>query len=390
MTRWLARIGLILALVAATATGAVAGAAAQEGGGSASVELRSPYVGVAVEAGDTASFDLEVSAPFGEEVRFEVGDVPEGWTAQIRGGGYVVDRVLVDEGLRHNLKLQVEVPPTAPDGSYMITVTARGARSSASIDFGIDVAKAVGGGVALETEFPALRGPSDVKFTFTLDLENNTGEEIQFGLQTQGPRGWQIDARPSGQSRASTVTVGAGSSERVTVDVDPPDFTPAGTYSVAVEATGSGESASVELAVQITGNFAMTLTTTDQRLNMGVQAGKPSELSLVVQNDGTAPLTDVSLRATAPRGWDVSFAPETIDRIEPGETAEVVATVTPADDAIVGDYRITLRSQVDETSDTIDVRATVETSLAWGLVGVAVILIALITLGLVFRRFGRR
>jgi len=86
----------------------------------------------------------------------------------------------------------------------------------------------------------------------------------------------------------------------------------------------------------------------------------------------------------------VTFSPDGIDDIEPGATADVVATITPADDAIAGDYRLTLRAQVPETSDSIEIRATVKTSALWGLVGVGIILIALAAVALVFRRFGRR
>jgi len=68
----------------------------------------------------------------------------------------------------------------------------------------------------------------------------------------------------------------------------------------------------------------------------------------------------------------------------------VVATITPAGNAITGDYRITFRARVPQTEDEIEVRATVETSAFWGFVGVAIIVIALAALGMVFRRFGRR
>jgi uncharacterized membrane protein len=390
MARWIVKTALILMFATLVFASVAPVAGAQVSGGADGVVLRSPYVGVAVEPGDTTSFDLEVSASPGEEVTFAITDVPSGWTARIRGGGFAVDRVMVDEGLKHNLDLEVEVPQTVPDGSYQITVVATGGASSDSITFDIDVEQAVGGDVTLATEFPALRGPSDVEFTFTLELANDTADEIQFGLQTSGPEGWQIDARPSGQSRASTVTVAAGSTERVTVEVDPPDFTPAGVYQVDVEAAGGGKSASAELAVQITGNFAMGLTTADQRLNVDVEAGKATELPIIVANDGTAPLVDVTLSASVPQGWEMTFVPETIDRIEAGATADVIATVTPADDAITGDYRLTVRSRVAETNDSIEIRATVKTSALWGLVGAGVIVTALGALGLVFRRFGRR
>ncbi|HHC07820.1 MAG TPA: alpha-galactosidase, partial [Actinobacteria bacterium] len=331
-----------------------------------------------------------VAAPDGTVVTFDVRGVPDGWTAELRGGGFVVERIMVAEELDRGLDLVVEVPEAAAEGRYELTVVAEGAGGAATLPFVVEVSPVVGGGVSLETEFPALRGPADVTFSFSLELRNDTAQEIQFGLRTEGPPGWQIEARPAGQSRASTVIVDAGATERITVDVDPPDFVPAGLYPVLLEASGQGESARAELAVEITGTYAMTLTTPDQRLNVEARAGEPSELALVVVNDGSAPLLDVDLSATPPRGWEVTFAPERIDRIEPGETAEVVATVTPAEDAITGDYRITLRARTAETSDQIEVRATVETSAVWGLVGVGVILVALAGLGAVFRRYGRR
>lgn len=357
---------------------------------SSSVRLLSPYLGVSVEPGDTASFDLELRATSGERVEFEIANVPEDWDAEIRGGGFVVDSVLFDEDLSLDLELKVDVPADASQGDYEITVNAQGAGSSDSIDFKLTVSDVVGGGVSLNAEFPALRGPSDVVFSFTLELQNETTEEVQFGLQAQGPSGWQVDARPAGESRAASVTVDAGGSERLTVEVDPPDSAPAGQYGVVVQAAGAGDTATAELLVEITGNFNMTLTTPDERLNLDVEAGTPSDLPLVIYNDGTAPLVDVSLSATPPSGWSVSFSPESIDRIEPGGSADVTATVNPSTEAITGDYRITLRANVAETNDSIEVRATVETSAIWGLVGVGIILAALVALAVVFRRFGRR
>ncbi len=393
MSRWPVKASAVLLLAGIVIFGTGAAAPAQENQPAATtsaVRLLAPYVGIAVKPGDTASFTFEVDAPAGDEVALATEGAPDGWNAEIKGGGLVVDRVMVDDSLTHNLKLDVDVPPTATEGEYQISLVATGGQSSDRLDFDITVAQTAGGGVSLDTEFPALKGPSDVTFTFNLDLKNDTGDDIQFGLDTQGPDGWQIDAKPSGQSRASTVPVDAGSSERITVEVDPPDSTPAGTYPVVVQASGSGQSATAELAVQITGNYAMTLGTPDDRLNVDVQAGASTEMPLVVSNQGTAPLLGVSLTATPPRGWKVTFAPDTIDSIDPGATADVVATITPADDAIAGDYRITFQSQVPETGDVIEVRASVKTSAVWGLVGVGIIVLALVALGFVFRRYGRR
>ncbi len=381
-------VAVLLAALAVAACGTPA--VAQEAPPASGVQLLTPYLGVAVEPGDTASFDLQLVAPPGSDVDLEVTDVPDGWTAEIRGGGFLVDRVMIDDDLDPDLELEVTVPATAAEGDYQLGVVARAGGATDRLDFALSVAQAVGGGVALTAEFPALRGPSDVSFSFTLDLANDTGKEVQFGLQTEGPPGWQITAGPAGQSRASSVTVPAGGSERVTVSADPPDFAPAGVYPLLVQAAGGGETATAELAVEITGNFAISLLTPDDRLNVDVEAGSATELPLVVLNEGSAPLTDVSLSATPPRGWEVDFAPASLDRLEPGASAEVTPTITPSSDAIAGDYRITMRANVAEADDAIEVRATVETSTLWGVAGIGVIVVALLALGLVFRRFGRR
>lgn len=354
------------------------------------LRLLSPYLGVSIEPGDSTSFDLELAGPDGEVVDLDIVDVPDGWEAEVRGGGFVVDRVLVGSRVNQDLELEVDVPPDVVEGVYELGVVAVSESAKDRIDFELVVARAVGGGVMLNAEFPALRGPSDVEFSFTLELANETAEEVQFGLQAQGPTGWQVDARPAGQSRASSVTVPAGNTERITVEADPPDSTPAGTYPIVVQAAGGGETAMAELSVEITGNFDVNLITPDERLNVDVEAGTESEMQLLVINTGTAPLTDLSISATPPRDWEVSFSPERLERIEPGGSSEVTATITPSSEAIAGDYRITMNARVPETNDSIEIRATVETSALWGLVGVAIILVVLAALTFVFRRFGRR
>jgi len=68
----------------------------------------------------------------------------------------------------------------------------------------------------------------------------------------------------------------------------------------------------------------------------------------------------------------------------------VTAHIKPSADAIAGDYVVTLRSTSPAASATADIRVTIETSLLWGAVGVALIALVLIGLWWTFRRFGRR
>jgi len=384
------RLSHVLAVGLLTTATSALPALAQESPPPTALSISSPYVGVAVKPGDSATFELTVASPPGDRVGFTLNGLPEGWEGELRGGGFVVDEVQVDETGFVTLELQVDVPVDTAEGSYEMSVGATGGSGTDRLDLSIRVAASVGGDVSMTTDFPALRGPSDSTYTFDLAIANNTPQEIQFGLSANGPEGWLTEVKPSGEAQASTVTVAAGETAQVTVDVDPPDTVAAGEYLITARAEGSGLSAETQLGVQITGSFAIDIVTLNEALNVTVRGEEATELPLVVTNIGTAPLADVGLTATPPQGWNVAFDRPTLDQLAPGESVQVVATITPSGQAINGDYVITFSSSVAETSDSIDVRATVETSAIWGLVGIGVIVVALVGLTMVFRRYGRR
>lgn len=384
-TARLASASGLLALLLARAL-AVAGPAAA----ATELILSTPFPAVAVEPGATASFDLTVRADTRERVGLRVQDVPDGWTATLRGGGFIVDAVFSDPAEPPDVELAVDVPADAQQGSYAIAVVATATGISDTLTLDLRVEEAAGGTVTLSADFPELRGPSDATFNFDLTLENDTPEEISASLVAEGPPGWQIDARPTSEAQAATATVAAGGSAGVTVEADPPDSATAGDYTILVRATGGERTAEAELRVTITGNFAMTLTTPDERLNATVQAGSPREVALVVINEGTAPLRGVELTASPPSGWEVTFEPAAIEEIPPDESVNVTAFVRPTAEAIAGDYAVSFTASTLETSSTVDIRTTVETSLTWAVVGVLLIVGTLLALGWVFQQYGRR
>jgi uncharacterized membrane protein len=378
--RLLRTVAVVPALVGALAVPAEA----QE------VRLTTPYPAVDVEAGSSATFDLRVTAPGRQRVELAVTQKPPGWTATLRGGGFVLSGVFTDPKEPPDVELEVEVPEGARPGTYRIVVTATSASGSDALELDLRVARIEGAGVTLTSEFPVLRGPSDATFNFDLDLQNDVPRETTFSLDARAPQGWQVEVRPTTEQQAATVTVEGGGTATLTAEVDPPDDVPAGTYPVVVRAQGGGVSAEAELRVEIIGNFAITLTTPDERLNAEVATGGTTQVPLVVVNDGTAPLLGIELSATPPAGWEVRFRPETIAQLMPGRAARVTATIRPSEDAVAGDYMVTLTARTPEVSSDVDIRTTVKTSTRWGIVGLLLIGLALGGIGWVFRRYGRR
>jgi hypothetical protein len=87
-TRILVLIGALLLPLTSSATGVHA----QVGG----VSITTPYPAVAVEPGETTTFSLEVTAPTEQRVDLAVSQVPKGWDATLRGGGFIIDSVMTD------------------------------------------------------------------------------------------------------------------------------------------------------------------------------------------------------------------------------------------------------------------------------------------------------
>jgi uncharacterized membrane protein len=353
------------------------------------LELVTDYPAVAVAPGSNVSFDIDVESDRAARVGLEVSGAPTGWTATLNGGGNVVDGVLVPADGATVVRLDVSVPADAT-GSRRITVEANDGARTASLPIDIRVSAEAAGDVTMTTNAPSLTGSSDETFTFSLTFRNDTPEDLTVSAAAEGPAGWSVDTELTAESQAASVEVQAGSTTNISVTATPAAGTPAGTYPIRVTATAGTREVAGDLAVVVTGSYGMELATADVVLSARGSAGSAITKQLVITNNGTAPLENVTFTSTQPSEWTVTFDPETVESIAPNAEATVNAIITPSGDAISGDYAVTLRATSTEANDSVDLRVTVETSLLWGIVGVAIIVAVFVGLAWVFRRYGRR
>lgn len=359
----------------------------------AGLSLWTQYPAITVNAGDRVNLTLRVSntVASGRTVDLTVTELPEGWEAALRGGGRVINAVYVEGNESANVELQVQVPSDAPNGEYAIGVRAEGGGGSDSLRIGINVAEGGVGSATLSTQYPVLEGPAGADFDFRLTLTNDGPERQLFAFSADGPEGWQIAFQPAfGDKQVTTVPVDGGAQERVDIKIKVHPRAEAGRYVIPVRATAPGVTAETEVTVAITGTYELRLGTTDQRLSLKATAGRETVLPLVIENAGTAVLEGITLSAVPPTDWTVEFDPESIDRIEPGETVEVTARITPKAKAIAGDYMVAISADSSQTSRRADFRVSVVTPTLWGWLGLFLVAAAVGgTMG-VFRVYGRR
>jgi len=121
--------------------------------------------------------------------------------------------------------------------------------------------------------------------------------------------------------------------------------------------------------------------------------GEEASLSFYVKNNGSAPLADVKFISFQPEDWKVKFNPATIEMLAPQELKQVEVSITPADQALVGDYSVGLRVESGtppKADKTVEMRVSVTASAAWGWIGIGLIVFVMAGLVFLFTRLGRR
>jgi uncharacterized membrane protein len=356
------------------------------------LEVTTPYPAVAVAPGTKVSFDLKVSSTRSANVSLEMSGVPAGWTASLLGGGFVVDGVAVTSSTDGTVRLDVDVPADAAAGTSTLRLTAKGGGAQDVLPIAIRVNAEAAGSATLTTSTPTLTGASDATFTFDLQYQNDTAQDLTVSVAATGPEGWDVTASLTGETQAASTVVTAGASQGITVTATASKDVPAGTYPIKVEARAGDRTVSADLGIDVTGSFSMTMTTPNDVLSTNGSAGSASTQAFDITNTGTAPLTEVALTATPPTNWDVTMSPETVPSIPPGEKATITATITPSSEAVAGDYALSFSAKAAESGAdaTAALRFTVETSPIWAIVGLGLIVLILAGLFYVFRTYGRR
>lgn len=366
----------------------------------AGLTITTPYPAVTVAPGAKVSMDLTIKTSDLQQVALSVSGTPTDWQASLHGGGYIVNSVQTEvppavangaaQGPQANARLDVTVPAKATNGVANLTVTATGGGQTATLPIAITVSSTAAGNVTLTTDITDRKGSSSSSFSYNLTLTNDSANDLTYTATSTGPTGWTIDTLIGGQSTASSAQVKASGSNGVTITVKPASDAKAGTYTVDVSVQAGTQTLTQKLNIEITGSYTATLGTPDSVLSNHGTAGGTINQSLVINNTGTADLTDVTVNYTAPTGWKVTFDPATVPTVAPNSQQTVVAKIVPDPDAIAGDYVVTFRATNAQITASQDIRITVETSPLWLFVGVLLLVAVAGGLWWVFQKYGRR
>ncbi|MDO4523647.1 MAG: NEW3 domain-containing protein [Eubacteriales bacterium] len=362
------------------------------------LDMSTEYPGLSVKAGESVDFGLDFNVQSGDGVdaKLSVEELPEGWEGYFKGKNSQISKVHVDnkgEDAGDDLAtFHLAVPEDVSDGIYTVTLKAdagSGITDELELEVSVDETQTEEGNFT--SEYPEQQGASGTSFSFDTTIVNNRGTEQNYSLSAETPEGWNVTFTPSGESSTvASMMVDAGASKGMKVAITPPDTIKQGEYTIPCTAVSANETLSTELKVIITGTYEVQVATPDGRLSLDAYANDDSTVTLNVTNSGNVDLTNLNLTASAPSNWEVTFDESAIDLLEAGATRAVTAHIKPDENAITGDYVTTIKVSNDIVTSSADFRISVKTRTTWGIAAVAVIIILLLILRAIFRKYGRR
>lgn len=364
------------------------------------VEMATQYPGVVVPPDEDVEFELIFynKGKAEETVIAWVDEKPEGWTAKIKTYRFTVTGIHVPSDDDRTLTFEAQPDKGIKPGEYKFRIKAK--TPDGKFEMSEDVVITVKAkdkdekearGAKLTTSYPVLRGPSDAKFEFSLEVDSKLDKEALFDLFAQGPEGWEINFKPAYEDKyISSLRLKGNGSKTVAVAVKPPVKAEAGEYPIKIKVTSGAAKAEADLMVILTGTYGIEVGTSNGLLSLDARQGKPANISIYVKNTGSAVNHNIKFLSFKPENWEVKFNPEGIDAIDPGDLKQVEMEITPYEEALVGDYSVSVNVEGEKAAKPIEFRVTVNASAAWGWIGIGIIVLVVIGLTGLFRWLGRR
>ena len=365
-----------------------------------SIRMAAEYPGVQVPTDENVSMDIifHNKGQTDENVAIRLAEIPAGWEARVKTYRFNVTGVHVPADTDKTLSFEAIPGKEVTPGTYIFRLEAQTDDGKFKMNQKIEVVVTAANeksdqdrGVKLTTSYPEIRGPSDATFEFSLEVESKLEKDVVFDLFAQGPKGWDINFKPAYESKyISSLRLQSNRNQTIAVEVKPALTAAAGEYPIGIRVSSADAKGEAQLVVILTGTYDLEIGTASGLLSLNAGRGQPSNLSFYVKNTGTAINHGITFMSFKPENWKVEFSPEQIEAIDPGDLKQIELTITPHNDALVGDYSISVNVEGEKASKIIEFRTTVKASAAWGWIGIGIIVAVICGLFGIFRWLGRR
>lgn len=225
-----------------------------------------------------------------------------------------------------------------------------------------------------------------------LKLSNIGGYDELLGLSVNGlPPGLTARFEDASKQEITKIYVEAGQSSEPYVVVSTPKGATLGALNFTVTVASADANGVTNLTLNVLGLYEITVTSENFYTSLNV--GGEGTFTLTLLNNGTQDIEKVKavVTGTTPTGFTVTIDPSSVSSLKAGDEATVTFSIQTQSDVNAGNYYLDFNVLSDQTqaqSFTLQVGIVQETSSI--LYAVIIVVVAVVGLFMVYRKFGRR
>jgi uncharacterized membrane protein len=372
-----------------------------------SIIVKNQITGKVIYPGDTVEFPITVNCGYNlsEDAwcSLIVKDKPKEWSAGFYENNEQITNVFFpeDDSDPVDVVLRVKTSDNVLNGVYPIWAEfAPDDGDTISREFAITVDDNAESNLDIYSSTPGIETKSSDSVRYLLTLENNYDHRIAVSLNTIGkPEEWNIEFLQeidNEEYRLKTLSLAANTQQEILMEVKPYINSTDGEYNFEVQAIPKNGVRNVSVKLDLTINNDLEteemLTISQNTKSLVINPGSTKEIYVTLRNNGDETLTNIDLKVQEVSGITAevrSFG--TIDELEPGDTWDTSIEITARADASPGSKDLLMRAVSDDAqSQDGRVEVIVEKSSSGGFVGIGMVVISILLLIVIVRKFGRR
>lgn len=348
--------------------------------------------GKPVNPGNSVNFKLSLKNVMDVPQRFSFSfTLPSGWSLSLKtSSGEEVSEILLEGGKSVDLTVSVTTSPETLAGVYNVTVKAHSLSVSDSITLSVYVQNPLTD-IRFDASPPYVDVYAGSNARFKLKVANfgSSNELLNLSIEglTQNLRGWFED---SSKQEITKVYVGAGEAKEFYAVVSVPKGTKLGSQTFSVRISSSDVNKTLSLTLNVLGLYDVTVT--NQNFYTSLNVGGKGTYSLTIRNTGSQDITNLKVvTGNVPDGFTVTVDPSSVYSLPvDGETTFTISIQTQSD-VNAGNYYIDFTVVSDQTqAKQFTLRVEVLQEMSWLIYASVLLILAIVGLFFIYRKFGRR
>ncbi|MBU4077546.1 MAG: hypothetical protein KKI06_12750 [Euryarchaeota archaeon] len=372
------------------------------------LDIYSSIPGRKTHPGSPVKFSVTVENKYDSRatVKLSVPSKPSEWGVDMLSSeGARITKLSIPAKGKQDFEVVAQPPINSTDGDFEVLIGASMESGSQiislplsiSINPDIDPTQALSAYLEMRSAIAGLEVRPENAAEFIVSLKNRYDQQIKLNLKALSkPEGWNVEFLLDSDDdvRLTSLELPAKGEQKFKVKIKPSLNASDGIYSIFVGAVSGEKSVSQKLEVTVNKGIEKSelLSLYPSYTEVTLNPGSSTEIRVTLRNGGNEALSNVQLEIQEVSGISTqirSFG--TIEKLEAGESRSIPVEITARSDAGSGIKEIFMRARSgDIQGDEKSIKVNVEKSGSSGVAGIGMVVLAIIALVFIIRKFGRR